>query len=525
MVMEGPMVTKKYILVLDVGTTNIKAILFDRDGTMVEEAFEKIRYIIKEDGQVEQDPTEIWNLSKKALGAIFKKGKLQASDISAIGISTQRSSFCIWDKKTGKPKSNIITWQDKRAADYAKTKTNSFKLATVRGIAKIARRVVRTAQFNMLSILKFDTVHSSVRTGYLFEQHPKLKSEAFAPNSSIAWGTIDSWLIWNLTEGKVHATDYSCASSTGILDPFSLVWNKTVLDLFGIPKQILPEIKDTVSDFGTTKLFGKGEIRIGAVVADQQASLFGQCCFGYGDLKCTNGTGSFVDINTGEKPFVSLRRLYPLVAWRIAGKTNYMLEGQSQNAGNIVDWLIRSLSLIDEPEETEKLAMSVSSTNGVTFVPAFTTGLTFPYWDPSVQGNVFGISLDTSKAHIVRAVLEGICFRIRDIVDGIIKDTGIKVSRIKLDGGVSKNRFIRQFLADILGIPVDYTGHPEPTALGASFLAGLSTGYYKSIKELGTCIRVTDKCVPKIPEDVREKKYADWKVAIEKSLRSVKKPN
>ncbi len=507
-----------YILVLDVGTTNIKAILFDREGNIVDEAFERMSYVIEEEGQVEQDPSEIWELSKKAINRIFKKKKLRASDVAAMGISTQRSSFCMWDKKTGKQKSNIITWQDKRAADYAVQKTRTFPLPLVRGVSKIAARFVKTARLNMLSILKFDTVHSSVRTGYLFSKHDRLRADAFAKDTSLAWGTIDSWLLWNLTGGKVHATDYSCASSTGMLDPFSLVWNKTVLGIFGIPTGILPEVRDTTSDFGVTTLFGGGEIRIGALIADQQASLFGQCCFGYGDLKCTNGTGSFVDINTGEKPFASLRRLYPLVAWRIRGRTNYMLEGQSQNAGNIVDWLASSLSLIRSPEETEKLAMSVQSANGVTFVPAFTTGLTFPYWDASVKGNVFGISLDTSKAHIIRAVLEGICFRIKDIVDGIINDTGIPVTRINVDGGVSKNRFIRQFLADILGIPVVYTGHAEPTALGASFLAGLSVGYYKSLKELGSCARASEKSTPKIGKDEREKRYASWKSAIVKSL-------
>jgi glycerol kinase len=343
-------------------------------------------------------------------------------------------------------------------------------------------------------------------------------SLASEEDTSIAWGTIDTWLLWNLTLGKIHATDFSNASSTGLLDPFSLVWNRTVLDLFGIPVRILPEVKETIDDFGSTPLFGGGEIRIGSVVADQQASLFGQCCFEHGDIKCTNGTGSFVDINTGEKPFASLRRLYPLVAWKIGGKTHYMLEGQSQNAGNVINWLADSLSLISDPGETERLAMSVPSSNGVTFIPAFTTGLTFPYWDASVRGTVFGVGLDTTRAHIVRAVLEGICFRIKDIVDGVIRDTGLSVSRIKCDGGVSRNRFIRQFLADILGIPVEYTGHPEPTALGAAFLAGLASGFFRSKKEVASCLEIAEKSAPKINETERNRRYGAWRNAISRSL-------
>jgi glycerol kinase len=511
--------TKQYVLVLDVGTTNIKAFLFDVNGSIVGEAREKPSYIISEEGQVEQDPIQIWNMSRRVITNVLASNKCSAEHIVSMGITTQRASFLFWDKKTGKHYSNIITWQDKRAASYAKKKTGLLWLRFIRRIVGILCSIIPNTKLTTISILKFDSVHASSRTGYLLFKNPPLNDKVKHPATSVAWGTIDSWILWNLTGGKVHATDYSGASSTGILDPFTLKWNRIVRSIFKIPEYILPEIRETRGDFGSTTLFGRGEIPIRAMIADQQASLFGQLCFRYGEMKCTNGTGSFIDINTGNRPFASKRRLYPMVAWRVNGETTYMLEGQSQNTGNIIDWLKDELSLIKDHDESETLAIAVPSTNGVYFLPAFTSGLTFPYWDPTAKGNMFGISLDTKKAHIIRAVLEGLCFRIKDIVDGIKTDTKIKPTKIKVDGGVSKNKFLCQFLSDILGIEVEYFSHPEPTALGAAYMAGLAAGYWKSEEQLKSLMKKGTVYRPSIDEKERIKRYACWKNIIRRSLR------
>ena len=328
---------KKFILVLDIGTTNIKGLIFDKKGNIIGQEMKQPRYIIKEKGQVEQDPDEIWELSKTVISKVLKAKRLKAENIASLGITTQRASFLLWDKKTGKKLTNIITWQDKRCAAYVESKNNLLWLKFVRTFARMFRGIIPSAKLLLLSIMQFDTVHTTSRTGYLFKNNPDLKNRAHVPGTSICWGTIDSWILWNLTGGKVHATDYSNASSTGIMDPFTLQWSNMLRSIFNVPVEILPEILETRGDFGSTSLFGNGEIPIRANIADQQASLYGQCCFEYGEMKCTNGTGSFIDLNTGEKPYASKRRLYPLVAWRVNNKTTYMLEGQSQNTGSVVD--------------------------------------------------------------------------------------------------------------------------------------------------------------------------------------------
>ncbi|MHA1468123.1 MAG: glycerol kinase 5 [Promethearchaeota archaeon] len=419
-----------FILVLDLGTTNIKAFLFNKNGEIVAQARRRPKYIMDEPGQVEQDPTELWEMSKAVIEEVISSKNLSAKDIDAMAISTQRASFCLWDKRTGKLHSNIITWQDKRAAAYADQLTKRFFFRVLRGIGKLASLFGSTKM-----------------------------------------------LVVNLTEGKEHATDLSNASASAMLDPFKLEWNKPILKQIGIPTHILPNIKETKDEFGVTKLFGGGEIPIRAIMADQQASLFGQCCFNFGDMKVTNGTGSFVDINTGDNPFASKRRLYPMVAWSMDGEVTYLLEGMSHNTGNIIDWIQNELNLYKNPAETEQMAMSVESSEGVYFLPTFSTGISYPYWDSSARGNLFGINLSTKKEHIIRAVLNGICFRIRDFVEGIIKDTKIDVKKIKADGGVSNNKYILQRLSDILGMEVEHSQNPEITALGVAFVAGLATGF------------------------------------------------
>ncbi|HEY0089528.1 MAG TPA: FGGY family carbohydrate kinase [Candidatus Lokiarchaeia archaeon] len=508
-----------YILVLDVGTTNIKAFLFDKNAEIVSQAKRRQNYITNEDpGQVEQNPKEVWDLSRQVIEEVMRSKSLKAADINSLGLSTYRASFLFWDKNSGKTYSNINTWQDNRAAEYALKMTNKFGIKLIRAIGKVAYPLTKNVKMLTASMLKFDATYASARTGYFLEKNPEIKKLIQFPNTSIVWGTIDSWILWNLTKGKIHATDYSNASATGLLDPFKLTWNTIVLKPFKIPKYILPELKETQGDIGTTDLFGGGKIPIKAIIADQQASLFGQCCFNYGDMKVTNGTGSFSDLNTGDKAYASKRRLYPLVAWVINGQPTYLLEGLSHNTGNIIDWIQSELGLFKDPAETEKMALSVNSTEGVYFLPTFTSGISFPYWSPA-KGTLFGLTLNTKKEHIIRAVLEGICFRIKDIVDGIIKDTNIEIKKIKADGGVSRNKFVLQFLADILGIEVERSQNPETTALGAAFVAGLATEFWKSKEELTNKIRKVERVfVPKITEEERNRKYECWGDIINRSL-------
>lgn len=508
----------KVILVLDIGTTNIKALLFDKQGEIVGEARRRPDYIMNEKGQVEQDPNQIWQFSKEAIEEVIEDKDLKASDIKCMGITTQRASFCIWDKRNGKLYSNIITWQDKRAAEYAQKMTNSFFFKFLRGFAKLAHALTKSTKMLTASMLQFNSDYASIRTSYFLKNNPKVNELIQDPKTSIGWGTIDTWILWNLSEGRVHATDYSNCSSTGMLDPFTLDWNSIVVDKLDIPVYILPEIKDTNGDFGVTKLFGNGEIPIRSVIADQQASLFGQCCFDYGDMKVTNGTGSFVDLNTGDKPFASKRKLYPLVAWRLDGKVSFLLEGLSHNTGNIIDWIQEELEFYDDPRKTEEMAKSVDSTDGVFFLPTFTSGISFPYWDPTARGNIFGISLKTKKEHIVRAVLNGICFRIKDFVEGIIADTEISVDKIKADGGVSQNTYVLQFLADILGMEVEHSQNPETTALGAAFIAGLATNFWESRNQLKEIRKVDNIYKPKMSEERRQSLYNAWKDIIRRSL-------
>jgi glycerol kinase len=376
----------------------------------------------------------------------------------------------------------------------------------------------RSEKFLTASQMEFNADYASIRTSYYLNNHPKLNKEIQKANTNIVWGTIDSWILWNLTHNHIHATDFSNASSTGMLDPFTLEWNKLVLDKLGIPLHILPSLKNTNANFSTTKIFGTPAIPIRCIFADQQASMFGQCCFNKGEMKVTNGTGSFVDLNTGESPHASKRKLYPLIAWRTDNKTIYKLEGMSHNTGNIIDWIKDELELFSDYDELEELVRQADSDGNVFFLPTFSSGISYPYWDPTARGNIFGISLKTTKADILQAVLNGIAFRIKDFVHGIIKDTGVKITQIKADGGVSRNQYFLQFLSDILGLKVIHSEHPEPTALGAAFMAGLATGFFKSKEELVKLCQTNEVYEPQISKEKRNNLYASWKDIVKRSL-------
>ncbi|MBN2602932.1 MAG: glycerol kinase [Candidatus Thermoplasmatota archaeon] len=516
----------KYIIAVDEGTTGIRAIIFDKNAEIVAQSYEKISQYFPHPGWCEQDGREIWEKCLIVIRNVLKSSKIKPEQISAIGISSQRSSNLLWDKTNGKPVYNVITWQDTRTAEICAEKDNAFKMKSIRALGKFTkaissvatgiRKTTAGARLITTATLSFPTASSLAHTKWIFDNIDK--SKELENKGNLLNGTIDTWLIWNLTGGKVHATDYSNASSTGMFDSFKLQWSNFFLDLFDVNSDILPEVFETNGDFGVTSkaIFGC-EIPIRCSVADQQSSLFAAGCFKPGDVKLTNGTGSFIDMNVGYKPSPSLNKLIPLIAWRLNNRTTFMLEGMVNTTGAAVQWLKENLSIIDREEDSEKMAYKVEDTGGVYFVPAF-TGLSSPYWDPHASGIVIGLNRRTTREHIVRAALEGIAFRCKDVIQAIEKSSGLDISLIRADGGASKNNFLLQFIADMLNVEVERPVMLDGTALGAAYFAGLGSGYWDSIDELLKTRKLDKTFVPLMKKEKREMLYSVWKDAVGRSL-------
>jgi glycerol kinase len=512
---------KKYVLINDVGTTILKAVVIDELTNIVSEASEEISQIYPKPGWCEQDPNEIWNksldTSKKALQ------KVGAENIAAMGLVTQRATTILWDQETGKPIYNAVTWQDVRTAGFCHKINSKADIKLFHGLGKTAEKIsllvkplrkrAGVKRLIQLSHFNFLPIQAGARINWILNNVQEAKE--ILQKGNLLFGTIDTWLLWKYTQGQVYATDYSNASSTGIFDPFARGWSKFIMNTFGMPKALkLPEIKQTSDNFGKTTVFG-APISITSVVADQQAALFGEACFSLGDVKCTNGTGTFIDINTGNTPIASSHGLTPLIAWKLNDKVTYMLEGFVQTTGSLVQWL-KDLELIVSPEESEGLAKSVEDTAGVYCVPAL-TGLGAPYWDPNARGTIIGLTRKAKKGHIVRAALESIGYSCNDIVEVMKKDTGFTISSIKTDGGASKNDFILQFLADITNTKIERPKVLEMTAIGAGCLAGLAVGYWKSTEDLLKNRKVDHIFIPKMEENMRKTLCSQWKRAIKRS--------
>lgn len=513
----------KYIMAIDEGTTGIRAVIVDNDGNIISKAYEEISQIFPHTGWHEQDAEEIWRKCIIVIKKALNEGKIKASEIEAIGITTQRATNLLWDEKTGKPVYNAITWHDTRTAEVCRERDNIFKIKAMRGVgslvksaSKIFKGIRRTKSGALLitaSSLSFSPASSLAHTYWILNEVEKAKKA-----ENLLFGTIDTWLLWKLTGGKVHATDYSNASATGMFNPFSLKWNNLFLETFNIPYDILPEVRETSGDFGVIdkKILGV-EIPVMGVIADQQSALFAEGCFNAGEVKCTHGTGSFIDMNIGNKLYGSIHKLLPFIAWRINGKTNYMLEGMMNTSGAAIQWLRDNLGVIDELEDSEKLALSVDDTGGVYFVPAF-TGLSSPYWDPHACAIAVGLSRKTKKEHIVRAVLEGIVYRCRDILLAMEEDTRLKISSIKVDGGASKNNFLLQFMADMLNVKVERPKILDVTALGSAYIAGIASGYWQ-MEEIAEKRKIDRVFEPRISEEKRRALYEGWRRAIERAKR------
>ena len=487
----------KYILALDQGTTSSRAILFNHDGGIVATAQKEFRQIFPKPGWVEHDAQEIWATQAGVASEVLHKARAKAADVAAIGITNQRETTVVWDRKTGKPICNAIVWQDRRTASIC-DKLRAQKLD------KIIQR--KTG-------LVVDAYFSATKVQWILQNVKGAKVRA--ARGELAFGTIDSWLLWNLTGGKVHATDVSNASRTMFYDIRKGTWDDELLKIFGVPRSMLPEVRDSSGEFGATTLLG-GSIPIAGIAGDQQSALFGQICTKPGMVKNTYGTGCFMLMNTGTKPINSKNKLLTTVAWRINGRTEYALEGSVFIAGAAIQWLRDGLGIIRQSAEVEALAASVPDTGGVYLVPAF-AGLGAPHWDAYARGTLVGMTRGTTAAHIARAALEGIALQVMDILKAMEADAGIKLKELRVDGGASVNNLLMQLQCDLLGVPVVRPKVNETTALGAACLAGLAVGYWKNLADIAKHWQVDRKFKPAMKAAARTQITHGWNRALGRS--------
>jgi glycerol kinase len=486
----------KYIMALDAGTTSNRCIIFDHEGQIVSSAQKEFRQIFPNPGWVEHDANEIWStMLGVAVEAVSKAGAT-ADDIAAIGITNQRETAIVWDKNTGEPVYNAIVWQCRRTSAYA----DSLK---ARGLEDMVKE--KTG-------LTIDAYFSATKIRWILDNVPGARERA--ENGELLFGTVDTWLIWKFTRGRVHVTDYTNASRTMLFNINTLEWDKDILNEIGIPESMLPEVKPSAAVYGYTDVsfFGR-EILLAGAAGDQQAALFGQCCFEKGDAKNTYGTGAFILMNTGDKPVYSKNGLVTTIAYGIDGKINYALEGSVFVAGAAIQWLRDQMKLIDTAEDSEYMARKVRGTHGCYVVPAF-TGLGAPRWDQYARGTIVGITRGTNKYHIIRATLESIAYQVADVASAMRADSGTDIRTLRVDGGASANDFLMQFQADILGIPVNRPSCTESTALGAAFLAGLTSGFWKNRQELLDLIRADRVFIPVMDNKTRDEKIAGWNKAV-----------
>ncbi|XP_077987506.1 glycerol kinase 5-like [Glandiceps talaboti] len=508
-----------YVLAVDIGTTTVRCHIYDKQVNIVGESDQKLKVLQVQSGCKEIDPDSLWLQFTQVVKDALTNAKLKASDISTMGISTHRASFTLWEKEDGKVLHNFITWQDTRSAAYVDSVNKSLSYGLVKNGARFLHLVTRQNRWRMASQLSFSTQHAIMRLGWYLEKNPELKRRASA--GQILYGAIDTWLIWKLTGGKKHLTDYSNASASCMFDPFVMNWNWIYFALLGLPMSILPQILDTCDDYGccTADIFG-AEIPIGAVVADQQSAMFGQCCFNKGDVKCTMGTGTFLDINVGNQAVPSKTGLYSLVCWKIKDEVVFVAEGNSADTGTAVEWG-QKIGLYSDVSETSTLARSVSDSNGTYFIPAF-SGIQAPVNDDSACCAFIGIKPTTSKQHMVRGILESFVFRFKQLLDTAAAEIKFPLSdTIRMDGGVGNNEFVVQLLSDLANKRVDLAKNLDAASLGAAFFAGLQAGIWKSKEELKELRESRQIFQPKNIQENYDKVLRDW----ERSLKRCKRWN
>lgn len=486
----------KYIMSLDQGTTSCRCILFDKKGNIVSMAQKEIKQYYPQSAWVEQDAMEIWSTQIGVAQEAMYKINASYENIAAIGITNQRETTIIWEKETGRPIYPAIVWQCRRTANYC----DSLK---ENGLEKIYRQ--KTG-------LMIDAYFSATKIKWILENVPNAMQQA--QKGELLFGTVDSWLIWNLTKGKVHVTDYSNASRTMLFNIHSLKWDKEILSELNIPKIILPDVKPSSYVYGYTDstIFG-GKIPISGAAGDQQAALFGQTCYSAGNAKNTYGTGCFLLMNTGEKPVNSKNGLLTTIAWGIDNKIEYALEGSIFVAGAAIQWLRDELKLINSAEDSEYMAQKVCDTNGIYIVPAF-AGLGAPYWDQYARGTIVGITRGVNKYHIIRATLESLAYQVYDVLKAMEEDSGITLKSLKVDGGACANNFLMQFQSDMIDAPVERPICIEITALGAAYLAGLAVGYWKDKDEIVQNWKISKTFFSSINQETRSKHLEGWHKAI-----------
>lgn len=490
----------RYLLAIDQGTTSSRAIVFDLDGHIIATSQQEFPQIFPQDGWVEHDPEAIWQSTEKTCREAIKKASLKASDILSIGITNQRETTVVWDKNTGQPIYNAIVWQDRRTADLCQ------ELRKQEGLVEKL-----TAKTGLL----LDPYFSASKIEWILNnvEGARIRAEA----GELLFGTIDTFLLWRLTGGKQHATDATNASRTLLFNIHTNEWDKELLELFNVPANLLPEVRDCAADYGKTKadLFGD-EIAIGGIAGDQQAALIGQACFTPGMAKSTYGTGCFMIMNTGDQALQSKNRLLTTIGYRVNGKTSYALEGSIFMAGATIQWIRDGLQLISNAKETQSLAEQTGADNSVYMVPAF-TGLGAPYWDPEARGAIFGLSRDTGIKEIVTAGLQSVCYQTRDLLQAMAQD-GASPASLRVDGGMVVNDWLVQFLADTLGVEIERPQVTETTALGVAYLAGLQAGVFESLEQVANLWHNEAKFEPKMSEQDRERLYAGWLEAVGKVL-------
>lgn len=486
----------KYVMALDAGTTSNRCILFNEKGQMCSVAQREFKQIFPKPGWVEHDANEIWASQLGVAVEAMNMIDASAADIAAIGITNQRETTILWDKNTGEPVYNAIVWQCRRTSEYC----DSLK---EQGL---------TEKFRRKTGLVIDAYFSATKIKWILDNVPGAHERA--EKGELLFGTVETWLIWKLTKGKAHVTDYSNAARTMLFNINTLEWDDEILQILDIPKAILPEAMPSSCVYGMADLaFLGGEIPISGAAGDQQAALFGQTCFQPGDAKSTYGTGCFLLMNTGEKLVFSENGLITTIAWGLDGKVTYALEGSVFVAGAAIQWLRDEMRIIDSAEDSEYMAKKVKDTNGCYVVPAF-TGLGAPYWDQYARGTIVGITRGVNKCHIIRATLESLAYQVNDVLVAMKADSGIALSSLKVDGGASANNFLMQTQADIINVPVKRPQCVETTAMGAAYLAGLAVGYWKDLEDIKNNWMVDQTFVPVLEEKIRTERIQGWKKAV-----------
>ena len=486
---------ERYILALDQGTTSSRAILFNHQGTICKVEQKEFTQHFPQPGWVEHNANEIWDSQRGVVLDLITSMKLTAEQIAAIGITNQRETTVVWHRETGEPIYNAIVWQDRRTASYCEQ---------LRSLGKADLIKDKTG-------LIVDAYFSGTKLKWILDE--VVGARDLANQGKLAFGTIDSWLLWKLTEGRVHATDVSNASRTMLFNIKSLSWDQELLELMGIPQSVLPEVKSNSEMYGFASGIGLPSVAVAGMAGDQQSALFGQMCTGVGMVKNTYGTGCFMLMNTGTSAVSSKNNLLTTIAWKIDGVTSYALEGSVFIAGAAVQWLRDGLKIIKTSSDVQALASSVGDSDGVVVVPAF-AGLGAPHWNPYARGTIFGLSRGTTDGHIARATLESIAFQTYDVLKAMESDAGLPIAELRVDGGATVNDLLMQFQSDMLGVKVIRPEVIETTALGAAYLAGLAVGFWKSIEEISSQWKESASFIPQMDLDKKEKYISQWQRAI-----------